>query len=133
MLVDDDVRSAFALTGLLERQGATVSHAEDVGEAVERLSAGEGASAVLIDAALLRSGSDELLRYILKPDETRTVVVLTRPPPSPPVRPAVEGAASNLVLPPQVQQLPKPVDPRQLLALLRGVAERAKFLQSRAP
>jgi signal transduction histidine kinase len=133
MLVDDDVRSAFALTGLLERQGATVSHAEDVGEAVERLSAGEGASAVLIDAALLRPGSDELLRYILKPDETRTVVVLTRPPPSPPVRPAVEGAASHLVLPPQVRQLPKPVDPRQLLSLLRGVAERAKFLQSRAP
>jgi signal transduction histidine kinase len=137
MLVDDDVRSAFALTGFLERQGAAVSHAEDLGEAVERLSAGQNASAVLIDAALLPSGSDDLLRQMLKQDEMRTIIVLTRARPSLASSAYVHGSEGDRsdppALPPQVHQLPKPVDPRQLISLLHGVAERAKFLQSRAP
>jgi CheY-like chemotaxis protein len=107
LLVDDDVRSAFALTGALERQGAEVSHAEDVGEALSRLEAGLEASAMLIDADLIDAGGmvSSLLPYCRR----LPVIVLTR------------VAASGSSLPPEIHQLVKPVDTQQLLRVLTAV------------
>src|SRR5690606_22960465 len=77
LLVEDDVRSAFALTGLLERQGAAVSHAEDVSEAAERLAEGCAASALLIDAELLTSGSEGPRERMLERCGRVPIVALT--------------------------------------------------------
>jgi signal transduction histidine kinase len=121
MLVDDDVRSAFALTGLLERQGAAVSHADDVEEALVRLEEGRAASALLIDADLLAMGSEDSVRHMLDRCRRLPVIALTRASRLPgPVAP----------MPPQVHQLPKPVDPRQLVSVLRRVAALPKAIQS---
>jgi signal transduction histidine kinase len=121
MLVEDDVRSAFALTGLLERQGAAVSHAEDVEEALVRLEEGRGASALLIDADLLAMGSEESVRHMLDRCQRLPIIALTRASGAP-------GPAT--ALPAQVHQLPKPVDARQLVSLLRTVAALPKAIQS---
>jgi signal transduction histidine kinase len=104
LLVDDDVRSAFTLTGFLERQGAEVVHAEDVREALAQLAAGLEASALLIDAELLEAGADGLAASLLS-ERRLPIIALTR-------------AAGNPRLPREVQQLPKPVDPQHLLAVL---------------
>jgi len=122
MLVDDDVRSAFALTGLLERQGAAVSHAEDVGEALARLAEGRGPSALLIDAELLMAGPEGSLRSVLESCPEVPIVALTS------ARRAPNDLAERV--PPEVHRLAKPVDPAELLSLLRGVAAQAKSLES---
>jgi signal transduction histidine kinase len=112
MLVDDDVRSAFALTGLLERQGAEVSHAEDVGEAIARLDEGRLTSALLIDAELLAASSADSVRNILQRCAQLPIIALT-------------GSGSS-EMPAQVHRLPKSVDPRQLIAMLRDMVAQAK-------
>jgi signal transduction histidine kinase/CheY-like chemotaxis protein len=122
MLVDDDVRSAFALTGLLERHGAAVSHAEDVSEALQRLGEGGGPSALLIDAELLLSGSEALLRHVLDRCGRLPVIALTSP------RLLASEAAERV--PPEVHRLAKPVAAKELMSLLRGVAGRGKPLES---
>lgn len=122
MLVDDDVRSAFALTGLLERQGAAVSHAEDVSEALQRLGDSGGATALLIDAELLMSGSDASLRQMLEHSGRLPIIALTSPG-------QASGAAAERV-PPELHQLAKPIDPAELLSLLRGIAGQGKSVES---
>jgi CheY-like chemotaxis protein len=122
MLVDDDVRSAFALTGLLERHGAAVSHAEEVSEALQRLGEGGGLSALLIDAELLLSGSEASLRHVLDRCGRLPIIALTSPR-------LLEGEAAERV-PPEVHRLAKPVAAAELMALLRGVTGRGKPLES---
>jgi len=122
MLVDDDVRSAFALTGLLERQGAAVSHAEDVSEALQRLGEGRGPAVLLIDAELLMSGSERSVQHVLELGERLPIVALTSE-----RQPSSEAARR---VPPAVRRLAKPVDTAELLSLLRGVVARAKSLES---
>jgi signal transduction histidine kinase/CheY-like chemotaxis protein len=122
MLVDDDVRTAFALTGLLERQGASVSHAEDVSEALERLAEGGGPSALLIDAELLISGSDGSLRHVIERCERLPVIALTGPR-------LASGDVDGRV-PPEVHRLAKPIDSAQLLSLLRAITVQGKSVES---
>jgi CheY-like chemotaxis protein len=122
MIVDDDVRSTFALTGLLERQGAAVSHAEDVSEALQRLGEGGGPSVLLIDAELLMSGSEASLRHVLERCERLPIIALTSS------RRASSDAAERL--PTELRRLAKPVDPAELLSLLRGVAGQAKPVET---
>jgi DNA-binding NtrC family response regulator len=116
MLVDDDVRSAFALTGLLERQGAAVSHAEGVGEAIERLDERRRTSALLIDAELLAAGSADSVRNILQRCAHLPIIALT-------------GTRASET-PAQVHRLPKSVDARQLITLLHDMAAQGKPLSS---
>ena len=116
ILVDDDVRSAFALTGLLERQGAAVSHAEDVGEAIERLDEGGRTSALLIDAELLAAGSADSVRIILQRCAHLPIIALT-------------GTRTSET-PTQVHRLPKSVDARQLITLLRDMATQGRPLST---
>jgi CheY-like chemotaxis protein len=120
MLVDDDVRCAFALTGLLERQGAAVSHAEDVSEALQRLGEGGGPSALVIDAELLLSGSESSLRHALERCGRLPIIALMAPGLPP------EEAAR---VPPEVHRLSKPVDARELLPLLCDVTRRGQSIE----
>jgi CheY-like chemotaxis protein len=122
MLVDDDVRSAFALTGLLERQGAAVSHAEDLSEALQRLGECGGSSALLIDAELLVSSSEGSLRHVLERCGRLPIIALTGP------HLAAGEAAARV--PSEVHRLAKPVDGAELLSLLRAVALQAKSMES---
>jgi CheY-like chemotaxis protein len=122
MLVDDDVRTAFALTGLLERQGASVSHAEDVSEALERLQEGGGPSALLIDAELLISGSDGSLRHVIERCDRLPVIALTGP--------RLASGDVDGRIPAEVHRLAKPIDPAQLLSLLRAITLQGKPVES---
>jgi signal transduction histidine kinase/ActR/RegA family two-component response regulator len=122
MLVDDDVRTAFALTGLLERQGASVSHAEDVSEALERLGEGGGPSALLIDAELLISGSDGSLRHVIELCQRLPVVALAGP--------RLAAGDVDRRVPAEVHRLAKPIDSAQLLSLLRAITVQGKPVES---
>ena len=121
MLVADDVRSAFTLTGVLERQGAVVSHAEDMREALERFVEGSAVSAVVVDAERLTSSSEEPLRYLLERRGRVPVIALTSL-----ARPPTERVAALLA---EVTQLAKPVDPAELVSLLRRAVAQAQPLQ----
>jgi signal transduction histidine kinase len=121
LLVEDDVRSAFALTGFLERQGAEVSHAEDVEEALGRLEANRQASAILIDAELLESGAEGSISNVLLRCRL-PVIALARS----------ARIARGLRMPPEVHLLPKPVDPHQLLRVLSAVVNPPSSLQSQS-
>jgi signal transduction histidine kinase len=113
LLVVADVRSAFALTGFLERQGAEVVHTEDVREARARLASGLEASALLIDAELPEAGADGVSASLLALGQRLPIIALTR------------AAAGGPRLPHEAHPLPKPVDPQQLLAVLTAVVRRA--------
>jgi signal transduction histidine kinase/ActR/RegA family two-component response regulator len=121
MLVDDDVRTAFALTGLLERHGAVVCHAEDVDEALLRLEEGNGASALVIDAELLSAGSEASVRDVLERYQRLPIIALTR---------ASRSTGAPVTTPSHVHQLAKPVDPRQLVSVLGALAAARKSSQS---
>lgn len=121
VLVADDVRSAFTLTGVLERQGAVVSHAEDVREALERFGGGGAVSALVVDAERLTPSSEEPLRHLLERRGRVPVIALTSL-----ARPPTERVAALLA---EVTQLAKPVDPAELVSLLRRAVAQAQPLQ----
>jgi CheY-like chemotaxis protein len=127
LLVDDDVRSAFALTGMLERQGGAVGHAEDIGEALQRLAEGRRVSALLIDADLLASGSEELVLRLLSRCAQLPIIAMT-PSTSGEDERESSGAVRDRprVLPPEVHRLQRPVEAAALASVLRTVAARVK-------
>ena len=121
LLIDEDVRSAFTMTGFLERQGVAVSHAEGVLEALERLNDGRRAAVLLIDAELLAHGPSAAVQQMLERYEGASIIALSR---------GAAAGALRSALPARAQLLSKPVDPRQLVSALSNVAALAKSFQS---
>ena len=119
LLVDHDVRQAFTLTGQLERQGAAVAHADDLGEALERLRARRPPSAVLIDARVLGESPESSVQRLLRLAEHTPCVVL-------------QGAADGVASLPHVHRMARSADAGEVVALLRRVAVAARVLQTRA-
>ncbi|HWO09030.1 MAG TPA: histidine kinase dimerization/phospho-acceptor domain-containing protein [Polyangiaceae bacterium] len=117
VLIDPDVRQAFTLTGELERQGAAVTHAEDLSEALERLAGRRAPSALLIDAQTLAASPEPAVQQLLRLGERTPIIVL---------RESGDGSASS----PHVHRLPRFTGTRELVALLRRVAVPGGALQT---
>jgi CheY-like chemotaxis protein len=69
LIVEDDVRNVFALTGLLEPRGATVEIARNGREAVERLSRAARPDLVLMDIMMPEMDGFTAMREIRKRPE----------------------------------------------------------------
>jgi CheY-like chemotaxis protein len=119
LLIDPDVRQAFTLTGELERQGASVTHAEDLKEATQRLAARRAPCVVLVDAGVLAASPEPAVQGLLRLAEQTPVIVL---------RATGDHAASS----PHVHRLSRSADARELAALLQRVAVSGRALQTRA-
>jgi CheY-like chemotaxis protein len=114
LVVDDDVRNIFALTALLERQGMEVLHAESGGEAVQLLHENPSIEVVLMDIMMPDMDGYQTMSAIRRAGgfENLPIVALTAKAMKGDREKCLEAGASDYIA--------KPVDPEQLLALLRS-------------
>lgn len=114
LVVDDDVRNIFALTGLLERHGMHVLSARNGLEAIQRLNETPEVAFVLMDIMMPGMDGYETVREIRKDPRRRLlpIVALTAKAMKGDREKCLESGASDYIA--------KPVNTEQLLSLMRG-------------
>ena len=113
MIVDDDIRNIFALTSLLERHNMEIRSAETGRGAIERLQNDGEVDLVLMDIMMPDLDGYDTIREIrgLPRFQSLPIVALTAKAMKGDREKCIEAGASDYIA--------KPVDPEQLLALLR--------------
>ncbi|HRO33880.1 MAG TPA: sigma-54 dependent transcriptional regulator [Brevundimonas sp.] len=77
LVVDDDPTQRRLMQAVLERDGYAVAHAEDGGQAIDRMTAGGGADLVLLDLVMPGLSGLETLAEMRAAGVTAPVIVLT--------------------------------------------------------
>jgi CheY-like chemotaxis protein len=113
LVVDDDVRNIFAITSVLERYDMTVLYAEDGKKGLDVLSRTPDVDAVLMDVMMPEMDGYEAMRIIRKDPKHAMlpIIALTAKAMKDDRDKCIEAGASEYI--------PKPVDPDQLISLLR--------------
>ena len=113
LVVDDDVRNIFALTALLERHAMEVLHAETGREAIELLHENPSLEVVLMDIMMPEMDGYQTMAAIrrLKGFDKMPIIALTAK--------AMKGDREACLAAGASDYIAKPVDPEQLLSLLR--------------
>jgi CheY-like chemotaxis protein len=113
MIVDDDIRNIFALTSLLERHSMEIRSAETGRGAIETLQNDGEVDLVLVDIMMPDLDGYDTIREIraLPRFQSLPIVALTAKAMKGDREKCIEAGASDYIA--------KPVDPEQLLALLR--------------
>ena len=113
LIVDDDARSVFALTGVFERHGAEVLYAENGRIAIEALEHNEDISLVLMDVMMPELDGNATMRVIRRmPQFTELpIIALTAK--------AMKGDRDKSIRAGASDYVPKPVDTDHLLELMR--------------
>ena len=113
LVVDDDVRNIFAITSVLERYQMSVVYAEDGRRGIELLREHPDVDVALMDVMMPAMDGHETTREIRK--EARfadlPIIALTAKAMKGDREKCLEAGASDYIT--------KPVEPEQLLALLR--------------
>jgi len=113
LIVDDDVRNIFSLTSMLEDHGMVVRFAENGNQALEELKKDSSVDAILMDVMMPEMDGYQTTRAIRQMDQFRTlpIIALTAKAMKGDREKCIEAGASDYIT--------KPVEPDQLLSLLR--------------
>jgi CheY-like chemotaxis protein len=114
LVVDDDVRNIFSLTSMLEEHGVEVSFAENGRDALSWLDAhADGVDLVLMDVMMPEMDGYETTRAIRARPELRALPIIAL------TAKAMKGDREKCIAAGASDYITKPVDPEQLLSLLR--------------
>ena len=113
LLVDDDIRNIFALTSLLERNGVIVLSAESGKEAIQMLDKTSEIEIVLMDIMMPDMDGYETIKAIRKDKRHKKLPIIAL------TAKAMKGDREKCISVGASDYVPKPVNPDQLLSLLR--------------
>ncbi|MFN2467455.1 MAG: response regulator, partial [Gaiellaceae bacterium] len=113
LVVDDDIRNVFALVSVLEGHGMEVRYAENGREAIEKLEADPEVDLVLMDVMMPELDGYETMRALRRMPrfEKLPIISLTAK--------AMKGDRDKSIAAGASDYITKPVDPEQLLSLMR--------------
>jgi len=113
LIVDDDVRNVFALTGALEQRGMTVLNAVDGKEGIEVLQRSPDIEAVLMDIMMPGLDGYDTIRIIRDLQEFKELPIIAV------TAKAMKGDREKCIAAGASDYIAKPVNVEQLASLLR--------------
>ena len=113
LIIDDDIRNIFAMTGALEQHGLTVINAENGKDGIETLKANPDVNVVLMDIMMPELDGYDTIRVIRGLGEFRSlpIIAITAKAMKDDREKCIEAGASDYVA--------KPLDMKQLTSVLR--------------
>src|SRR6267142_2708038 len=118
LIVDDDIRNIFALTGALEQHGITVLNAENGKDGLETLKNNPGIDVVLMDIMMPELDGYDTIRIIRGLEEFKNLPIIAV------TAKAMKGDREKCIEAGASDYISKPVNIEQLLSLLRvGLAK----------
>ena len=118
LIVDDDIRNIFALTGALEQHGITVLNAENGKDGLETLKNNPGIDTVLMDIMMPELDGYDTIRIIRGLEEFGNLPIIAV------TAKAMKGDREKCIEAGASDYISKPVNIEQLLSLLRvGLAK----------
>ena len=119
LIVDDDARSVFALTGVFERFGAEVLYAENGRAGIESLERNEDISLVLMDVMMPELDGNATMRAIRKMPQFADLPIIAL------TAKAMKGDRDKSIRAGASDYFPKPVETDHLLQLMRDWLRRS--------
>jgi signal transduction histidine kinase/DNA-binding response OmpR family regulator/HAMP domain-containing protein len=113
LIVDDDVRNIFALSGALEQHGMTVLSAENGTDGIEVLKKNPGIDVVLMDIMMPELDGYDTIRIVRGLEEFKNLPVIAV------TAKAMKGDREKCLMAGASDYLSKPVNVEQLLSLMR--------------
>ncbi|RUT10286.1 hypothetical protein DSM106972_007810 [Dulcicalothrix desertica PCC 7102] len=113
LIVDDDVRNIFALTGLLEKYSMQVIYAENGKEGIEVLQQNPDTNVILMDIMMPEMDGYETTRQIRQNHQFKSLPIIAL------TAKAMQGDREKCIEAGASDYITKPVDTEQLLSLLR--------------
>jgi CheY-like chemotaxis protein/HAMP domain-containing protein len=113
LIVDDDVRNIFSLTSVLEDHGMVVRFAENGKDAIATLEQDPGVDIVLMDIMMPEMDGYETTRQIRGMPQFRSLPIIAL------TAKAMKGDREKTIAAGASDYITKPVDPEQLLSLMR--------------
>jgi CheY-like chemotaxis protein len=118
LIVDDDIRNIFALTGALEQHGIAVLNAENGKDGLETLKNNPGIDVVLMDIMMPELDGYDTIRIIRGLEEFKNLPIIAV------TAKAMKGDREKCIEAGASDYISKPVNIEQLLSLLRvGLAK----------
>ena len=119
LIVDDDARSVFALTGVFERLGAEVLYAENGRTGIEALERNEDVSLVLMDVMMPELDGNATMRAIRRMPQFTDLPIIAL------TAKAMKGDREKSIRAGASDYIPKPVETDHLLHLMRHWLQRS--------
>jgi signal transduction histidine kinase/HAMP domain-containing protein/ActR/RegA family two-component response regulator len=119
LIVDDDARSVFALTGVFERLGAEVLYAENGQVGIEALERNEDVSLVLMDVMMPELDGNATMRAIRRMPQFAELPIIAL------TAKAMKGDREKSIRAGASDYIPKPVETDHLLHLMRHWLQRS--------
>jgi CheY-like chemotaxis protein/CHASE3 domain sensor protein len=113
LIVDDDVRNIFALTGLLEKYSMQVTYAENGKEGIQVLEQNPDTNIILMDVMMPEMDGYETTRQIRQNHKFKSLPIIAL------TAKAMQGDREKCIEAGASDYITKPVDTEQLLSLLR--------------